>query len=139
MSVYFDAAVVFVTNSSLNKSEELVINNTAGSWFLLRTNFTESDLFHLNTYYTSRYLQQRSNTYFKHGAGSKNGHFKVLIYRTKMYRSSVFCYRGSPDSTNFVLPGNRTIAKIVLSGDCLVLKSQFMTFGFSKSHFFPHF
>ena len=25
-------------------------------------------------------------------------------------------YRGSPDSTNFVLPGNRTIAKIVLSG-----------------------
>ena len=26
-------------------------------------------------------------------------------------------YRGSPDSTNFVLPGNSTIAKIVLSGD----------------------
>ena len=26
-------------------------------------------------------------------------------------------YRGSPDSTNFGLPGNRTIAKIVLSGD----------------------
>ena len=26
-------------------------------------------------------------------------------------------YRGSPDSTNFVLPGNRTIAKIVLSGN----------------------
>ena len=25
-------------------------------------------------------------------------------------------YWGSPDSTNFVLPGNRTIAKIVLSG-----------------------
>ena len=29
----------------------------------------------------------------------------------------VFICRGSPDSTNFVLPGNRTIASIVLSGD----------------------
>ena len=26
-------------------------------------------------------------------------------------------YRGSPDSTNFGPPGDRTIAKIVLSGD----------------------
>ena len=26
-------------------------------------------------------------------------------------------YKGSPDSTNFVIPGNRTIAKIVLSWD----------------------
>ena len=30
---------------------------------------------------------------------------------------SLFNYRGSPDSTNFGPPGDRTIAKIVLSGD----------------------
>ena len=37
-------------------------------------------------------------------------------------------YRGSPDSTNFAPPGNRTNTKIVLN-------SQFMTLGFSKSPF----
>ena len=31
------------------------------------------------------------------------------------------CYRGSLDSTNFGPPGDRTIAKIVLSGDLLIL------------------
>ena len=30
---------------------------------------------------------------------------------------NIILYRGSPDSTNFGPPGDRTIAKIVLSGD----------------------
>ena len=46
-----------------------------------------------------------------------------------------FRYRGSPDSTNFVPPGNHTIAKIVLFGTDLELKLRFMTFGFPKSPF----
>ena len=44
-------------------------------------------------------------------------------------------YRNSTQSINFVPPGNCTIAKIVLFGDHLVLKSQSMTFRFSKSAF----
>ena len=31
-------------------------------------------------------------------------------------------YRGSPDSTNFAHPGNRTIEKIVLNGDLFSTK-----------------
>ena len=34
-------------------------------------------------------------------------------------------YRGSPDSTNFGPPGDRTIAKIVLSGDCTEVRREF--------------
>ena len=44
-------------------------------------------------------------------------------------------YRESPDSTVFMPPGNRTIAKTVLIGDWFSIKLQFMTFGFSKSPF----
>ena len=37
------------------------------------------------------------------------------LYTT--WQNSLEIYRGSPDSTNFGPPGDRTIAKIVLSGD----------------------
>ena len=39
------------------------------------------------------------------GGGIKVSHFWIVVYR------------GSPNSTNFGPPGDRTIAKIVLSGD----------------------
>ena len=47
-------------------------------------------------------------------------------------------YRGSPDSTNFVLPGIRTIAKIVLSGDWFSTKITIYDFWISKVLFFSY-
>ena len=48
-------------------------------------------------------------------------------------------YRGSPDSTNFAPPGNRTIEKIVLSGVWFSTKMLFYAFWTFKVHFFAHF
>ena len=55
--------------------------------------------------------------------GRKN-HYVPWIFEFKYHEAVKFSlqfsqllYRGSPDSTNFGPPGDRTIAKIVLSGD----------------------
>jgi hypothetical protein len=45
-------------------------------------------------------------------------------------------YKGSPDSTIFVLPGNRTIAKIILSGDWFSTKIAIYDFWIFKVPFF---
>ena len=47
--------------------------------------------------------------------------------------------RGSPHSTNFALPGNRTIAKIVLSGDWFSIKITIYDFWIFKVPFFSPF
>ena len=46
-------------------------------------------------------------------------------------------YWGFPDCTIFVLPGNRTIAKIILSGDCFITK--IVIYDFSRSPFLDSF
>ena len=43
--------------------------------------------------------------------------FGCLVGAVSKSRAIQIMYRGSPDSTNFGPPGDRTIAKIVLSGD----------------------
>ena len=65
-------------------------------------------------------------------------YFTWIVEFPRMTRSCINelyhrIYRGSPDSTNFVLPGNRTIAKIVLSGDWFstkigIARTTFITF-----------
>ena len=45
-------------------------------------------------------------------------------------------YRGSPDSTNFGLPGNRVIGKIVLIGDWFSSKMVKLANSIFKVHFF---
>ena len=46
---------------------------------------------------------------------------------------------GPPDSTNFVPPGNRTIAKIILFGDWFSTKIAIYDFLISKVPFFSYF
>ena len=48
-------------------------------------------------------------------------------------------YRGSPDSTNFAQPGNRTIEKIVLSGDWFDTKITVYDFWIFKVPYFSSF
>ena len=48
-------------------------------------------------------------------------------------------YRGSPDSTVFAPPGNRTIAKTVLIGDWFSTKIMIYDFWIFKVPFFPWF
>ena len=48
---------------------------------------------------------------------SEAGCMAATLATVLLLQSKVFKYRGSPDSTNFGPPGDRTIAKIVLSGD----------------------
>ena len=47
-------------------------------------------------------------------------------------------YRGSPDSTNFAHPGNRTIEKIVLNGDLFSTKITIYDFWIFKVPFFSY-
>ena len=47
-------------------------------------------------------------------------------------------YRGSPDSTNFAHPGNRTIEKIVLNGDLFSTKITTYDFWIFKVPFFSY-
>ena len=48
---------------------------------------------------------------------SRNSVCFAFTGKTSTNHKIDYMYRGSPDSTNFGPPGDRTIAKIVLSGD----------------------
>ena len=52
--------------------------------------------------------------------------------------SKFYWYRGSPDSTNFAHPGNRTTEKIVLNGDLFSTKIPFCDFWLFKVPFFSY-
>ena len=60
---------------------------------------------------------------------------QILVPGNPRQIYSICNYRGSPDSTVFVLPGNRIIPKTVLIGDWFSTKTLFMTFEISKSPF----
>ena len=62
-----------------------------------------------------------------------------LIFSRRHFFNKTSKYRGSPDSTNFVPPGNSTIAKIVLFGDWFSTKVAIYDFWISKVPFFSYF
>ena len=72
---------------------------------------------------------------------STNLHSRALMWLIErcLQDWNFHLYRGSPDSTNFAPPGNRTIEKIVLSGVWFSTKMPIYAFGPFKVHFFAHF
>ena len=84
---------------------------------------------------TLKCSQIMSTQFFKHAAPLSDD---TAIHTDKNISYSSY-YRGSPDSTNFVPPGNRTIAKIVLSGDLFSTKNVNSALQICKAPFFHNF
>ena len=70
-------------------------------------------------------------------SSKKLGGYKIM--RHTVLNALETKYRDSPDSTVFVPPGNRTIAKTVLIGDWFSTKIAIYDFWIFKVPFFPWF
>ena len=94
------------------------------------------------TYKISRRNDKCMTSRMRHSRGHSQITLKVfglLTGRLPLWVTFFILYRGSPDSTVFVHPGNRTIAKTVLIGDWFSTKSAIYAFWILKVPFFANF
>ena len=68
-----------------------------------------------------------------------SGGFELFYLIPRSHTVTIYYYRDSPHSTNFMPPGNRNVGKIVLFGDWFSTKIAIYDFWIVKVPFFLYF